>query len=424
LDIILGRPTANSVTLSILAYRDIEGYIEYGTKSNVYKDKTRLTRFIKDEPLAVVVGALRRDRRYFYRLCHREAGETVFKKGEEFVFHTQRAPGSEFTFTIQSDPHLDQFTNPELYARTVLNALAEKPDFHLDLGDTFMGNRQTGEPRNPYLVERYYFGLLCHSAPFFFALGNHDSESGSRGDIATNLRKKYYPNPFPDGFYTGNTDREEGVGVPQNYYAWEWGNALFVVLDLFRYSEAKKKGVRSGGSWGRTLGQTQYQWLKKTLENSKSRFKFVFTHHLMGGLDGSGRGGIEVAKYFEWGGHDKDGRYIFEEKRPGWSEPIHQLLVRNKVDIVFHGHDHFFAKQDLDGVVYQLVPQPGYYKTDGYGHNNLYVNGKILPCSGHIRVKVSKGRLAVDYVRAYTAEEEEAGRKNGEIAYSYTIKHG
>jgi hypothetical protein len=38
--------------------------------------------------------------------------------------------------------------------------------------------------------------------------------------------------------------------------------------------------------------------------------------------------------------------------------PIHQLLVRNKVAAVFHGHDHLFAKQDLDGIVYQEVPQP------------------------------------------------------------------
>ena len=27
--------------------------------------------------------------------------------------------------------------------------------------------------------------------------------------------------------------------------------------------------------------------------------------------------------------------------------------------IVFHGHDHLYARQDLDGIVYQEVPQPG-----------------------------------------------------------------
>jgi hypothetical protein len=36
--------------------------------------------------------------------------------------------------------------------------------------------------------------------------------------------------------------------------------------------------------------------------------------------------------------------------------PIHQLLLENHVTTVFHGHDHLFAKQELDGIIYQEVP--------------------------------------------------------------------
>ncbi|MCY2952886.1 MAG: hypothetical protein NTU53_13060 [Planctomycetota bacterium] len=39
--------------------------------------------------------------------------------------------------------------------------------------------------------------------------------------------------------------------------------------------------------------------------------------------------------------------------------PIRQLLVQNHVNIAFQGHEHLYAKQDLDGIVYQEVPQPG-----------------------------------------------------------------
>ncbi|HMV46563.1 MAG TPA: hypothetical protein PLD20_05060 [Blastocatellia bacterium] len=46
--------------------------------------------------------------------------------------------------------------------------------------------------------------------------------------------------------------------------------------------------------------------------------------------------------------------------RPGWELPIHQLLVKHKVSAVFHGHDHLFAKEELDGIVYQEVSQPGH----------------------------------------------------------------
>jgi hypothetical protein len=115
--------------------------------------------------------------------------------------------------------------------------------------------------------------------------------------------------------------------------------------------------------------------------------------------------------------------YVFKEKRPGWDMPIHPLLVKHRVSIVFHGHDHFFAKQDLDGIVHQLVPQPGHRRYDNtrsareYG----YVHGDILSAPGFMRISVSSGKVTADYVRTYLADDERDGRKNGQVAYSYSI---
>jgi len=39
-------------------------------------------------------------------------------------------------------------------------------------------------------------------------------------------------------------------------------------------------------------------------------------------------------------------------------KPIHTLMTENNGTIFFHGHDHFYGKQDEDGIVYQEVPQP------------------------------------------------------------------
>jgi len=33
-------------------------------------------------------------------------------------------------------------------------------------------------------------------------------------------------------------------------------------------------------------------------------------------------------------------------------------MADHQVTIFFHGHDHFFAKQQQDSVIYQLVPSP------------------------------------------------------------------
>ncbi len=210
-----------------------------------------------------------------------------------------------------------------------------------------------------YLAQRYYLGQLCHSAALYFALGNHDGESGNRGSNvwATTTRKRYLPNPRPDGFYSGNHRQEREIGIPENYYQFEWGNAQFIVLDPFRYTTTRG---HANSNWHWTLGEEQYHWLEKSLEQSDAKFRFVFLHHLVGGSERNSRGGSEAAPYWVWGGKGVTGKDEFDQMHPGWGKPIHQLLVDNGVSIVFHGHDHMFVKQDLDGVVYQLVPQPGH----------------------------------------------------------------
>jgi hypothetical protein len=185
----------------------------------------------------------------------------------------------------------------------------------------------------------------------------------------------------------------------EDYYAWTWGDALFVVLDPFWFTQKQRNGE---DNWKRTLGDAQYQWLQRTLETSRAKFKFIFIHHLVGGADAQNRGGAEATPFYEWGGKNADGSAGFKANRPGWPAPIHQLLVQNKVSAVFHGHDHFYAKQDLDGIVYQLVPQPG-YPGNGRAPRSAaeygYVNGTILGSSGHLRVSVSAQQAKVDYVR-------------------------
>lgn len=421
-DVILGRPTQNAVTLSVLAYSHMRGQVVYGNAKDRLTGRTPSMRFDKGKAVEFVIDSLQPDTRYYYQLQYQTASDSGLVEGS---FHTQRAPGSGFAFTIVADSHLDQNTSPALYAVTLRNALADRPDFHIDLGDTFMTGKYRGDnPAELYLAQRYYYGLLCHSAPLFLALGNHDGEPGGRRRSRTgalSLRKAFFPNPQPDAFYTGNRHEEPGAGPLQDYYAWEWGDALFVVLDPFWYSEPKRD--QKDANWSRTLGSEQFQWFKTTLETSHAPFKFVFIHHLVGGADGNARGGVEVAKYFEWGGHGLDGQYEFKARRPGWEMPIHQLMVENDVSAVFHGHDHFFAKQELDGIVYQLVPQPAHnrYGNVRTAHEYGYLKGDFLAGSGHLRVAISPDKATVDYVLSVLPEDERGTRRNRTVAHSYSI---
>ena len=83
-----------------------------------------------------------------------------------------------------------------------------------------------------------------------------------------------------------------------------------------------------------------------------------------------------------------------------------------------------FAKEELDHIVYQLVPQPGHRKI---GHARSaqeygYTHGPVPNSSGHLRVGVSDDTVRVDYVRAYVPQHETESRQNGEVAFSYVIR--
>ena len=152
-------------------------------------------------------------------------------------------------------------------------------------------------------------------------------------------------------------------------------------------------------------------------------FQTAFLHHLVDGSNRNQRGGKEAAPFWEWGGKGLSGEDEFDRHRPGWGKPIHQMLVDHGASVVFHGHDHMFIKQDLDGIVYQLVPQPGHPRSgtksaEEYG----YISGEVQGSSGHVRVRVSGDSARVDYVRAYLPTAEGGSRRNGDVSYSYAVQ--
>ncbi len=163
--------------------------------------------------------------------------------------------------------------------------------------------------------------------------------------------------------------------------------------------------------------------LAATLAASRARFRFVFLHHLVGGAGKDARGGREAAPFYEWGGKDGCGNVLFGEKRSGWPLPIHQLLSKHGVQIVFHGHDHLYVKEELDGMVYQAVPQPGHPRydhtrsADEYG----YKSGVIQGSSGHLRVVVQPYKATISYVRSYLPADEAAERRNAAVSHTYEV---
>jgi hypothetical protein len=424
---VLGRPTDTTITMSILFDKAVNVYWEYGTSSGSYTFSTPLYTTIADTPIEVLFSGLTSNSKYFYRTRYKIVGTNTYINGAEHFFQTQKKPGASFSFVVEADPHLDTNCDPEAYKLTLQHMLSKSPDFLIDLGDNAMSDKLPVIDK-PSIVDRTllfrkYFNELTHSVPLYVTLGNHEGELGwlpntnesSLPTMAALIRKTYFPNPFPNKFYSGNIVAEPMVGIRENYYAWEWGDALFIVIDPYMYSKTKP-------AWGWSLGLDQYNWLKNTLSTSKAKFKFIFSHQLVGGSGTDGRGGSEFVSFYEMGGKNTDSTYGFGTNRSGWDKPIHYLLFENKASIYFHGHDHLYAKQEKDGIVYQEVPQPSAKNlTTITGTAYGYVDGILMPNRGYIYVTVSADKVKVDYIKTYLPSEENATRKNGDIAYSYTI---
>ena len=446
---LLGRPTDTSITINAVAQEDLEVYFEYGTQPGVYTDKTANANFSGGSPIEMVIGGLQSNTHYFYRMVYRQQGTSNWIARDEHSFQTQRSPGSTFTFTVTSDSHVNVagLGNPNTWQQTMTNVANDHPDFEIDCGDTFGMDTITTAlgAEQVYLYQRRFFDIVGNSAAIFLAVGNHEQQEAwhldDTGNFATsqpvlgaNAQKKFYPNPVPDSFYSGNTDPYSflsGEHLREDYSSWTWGDALFVVIDPYWYTTTKPFLGNTGGGetsdvgsanlWDWTLGLQQFKWLNQTLQDSPAKYKFIFAHHMTGGADNyGGRGGAVPANLVEWGGYNLGGvTWGWDTNRPvsQWgSKPVHQIMVDTHVTAFFHGHDHQYAYEKRDGIVYQSLPAAGF---SGNGFNSYSMGTytlKVLPSPGHLRVTVSPLQVTVDYVTSAPGQST-----NGQAVYTYTI---
>ena len=439
-NIVLGAPTDNSILANIILSEGNEFFIEYGIKSGVYINKTSSAIAQNSQPIEVSLTNLKPSTKYYYRLNYRDIGQKEFIHLNESWFSTQKNKDSEFVFGVQGDSHPERsgkMFNSEYYKKTISQASTLHPDFYFMMGDDFSIDRliennsiNQSNVETIYKTQRYYFGSIGMNPPLFLVNGNHEQAAkyllnGGVDNAAVQAglaRKKYFPLPAPNSFYSGDRDTVANVGLLKDYYAFEWGAALFIVIDPYWHSDeavdnqpSPDGNKKNKNPWGATLGESQYKWLKHTLETSKATFKFVFAHH----VNGTGRGGVERADLFEWGGKGQNGQWQFDRYRPGWELPIHQLMVKNKVTIFFQGHDHLFAKQEKDGVIYQTVPNPA-DDTHTAFNRDAYTSGSILPNSGFLKVTVNPTEVKLEYVRTYSDDKKDLG-KDITNSYSYSI---
>ncbi len=319
---------------------------------------------------------------------------------------TQRPAGDSFTFALITDSHIGadlSFSNqgnPQTLEQVSAEAGAAQPDFMMNLGDMldfheygFNDPPPSGSvTRLAYLNYRTLLGDTLGRTSHYAVIGNWEGENGSytAEEIARSQQERllYLPGPAP-------TTYSEGGSPNQDYYAFTWGDALFIVLNVMSYTPTVHLLSSDPGlpnDW--TLGDQQLNWFSDTLAGATAKWRFVFIHHADGGAAGDaadsayGRGGGQAAHV-------------------GEQATLHQLMLQYGVQIFFYGHDHVFTDMQVDGIHYTLPGSAGaiwMFPQSQTGYAQSWLE------SGWGRVTVSPDSVDVQLVKM-----------GGGVLYEYTL---
>jgi hypothetical protein len=355
------------------------------------------------------VSGLEPGSRYDYEVIAGENGPVLYTGSAA----TQAKRGQSFRFDLLTDSHifprrLYPHETPPLeeqevtLAQVANNIAADRPDFMANLGDMldyhlFGFNDPPPTPddsRDAYVNYRRLLGDALGNMAHFPVIGNWDGENGDftaeEIERSRSQRLLYTPGPTPNTY-------PEGGHEFQDYYAFQWGDALFVVLNVMTYTPTahllSHDPVGVADDW--TLGSDQLTFLEETLQGATSTWRFLLIHHVVGGKAGTdadsayGRGGGQAA-------------------RVGEQSKVHDLMLQYGVQVFFYGHDHVFTDMVVDNIHYTLPGSAGApWKFEAYytGYETYWTD------SGHARVDVSPSTLGVEFVNL-----------EGKVIYSYELQ--
>jgi hypothetical protein len=228
----------------------------------------------------------------------------------------------------------------------MLGATADRPiDLFLHVGDMAYDSGTTAEFDSRFFAP--YADILSH-VPVWAAIGNHESYTA---DTATQT------GPFYDAYV--QPTRGEAGGLPSGteaYYAFDWGNVHFVVLDTQESD--------------RTPAGAMLTWLDMDLSATDQEWTIVFFHH----------------PPYSHGSHDSDAETQLRQVR----ENIVPLLDAHGVDLVLTGHSHIYERSHLVRGAYDTpttaaghIVDPGDGRLDGDGAYESGTRGAVHVVAGH-----------------------------------------
>lgn len=234
-----------------------------------------------------------------------------------------------FTFDIIGDNR----TGTDVYAKLVKKMAADRPAFVISVGDTIWHSGNVKE------WDQFVDLSSPLTMPYFIAPGNHEMW-GRNGESSFK------------GFV-----RQPGNEL---YYSFKVGNSLFIVLD----TEERGNEARIAGA--------QHEWLKKTLAESKEKFKFVFMHRPM----------YPTKNYGE---HFEDSVSKYPEER----DLLEAMFGQYGVNAVFAGHEHLYMRRKVGGIIHIIT---------GGGGAPLYVPANRGGVNHYIRARATANSVSFSVI--------------------------
>lgn len=249
---------------------------------------------------------------------------------------------SRFSFVVFGDNRAGDPSCDAVYRKVVAAAMERKPDFVVNTGDLV---------NTPGKIEdwaKFWEMSKPITVPYFLTVGNHDIHPMVKG--SEHLYK-------------------DQVDLPGNelYYSFRAGNSLFIVLDT-NLDDAEKK-----------ITGEQLKWLEDVLSKGTQKHAFVFVHHPL--FPDKHRG--------KHHGNSLD-RY------PKERDTLQALFVKNKVTMVFTGHEHLYLRKTVDTIPHVIAGGGGaplYGKDDEGGFHHFVVvtvdgdrvGAEVIDLNGKIR---------------------------------------
>lgn len=248
--------------------------------------------------------------------------------------------GPKFTFVVLGDNR----TGDDIYRKVVAQAMERKPDFIVNTGDLIT------QPGSRDQWAKFWEMSKPITVPYFLTVGNHDAHPKV---------------PFSERTYLQEVD----LPGKELYYAFDAGNGLFLVLDSYLDDQEKK------------ITGEQLKWLDDVLNKSGKSHKFVFLHHPLYTEPGKGH-------------HSGDSLDAYPKDR----DRVAELFKKYKVRTVFAGHEHFYQRKTVDGIIHVITGGGGaplYLKDEEggfYHYIHVTVDGdsvtaEVVDINGKIRDK-------------------------------------